>query len=151
MADRRIRIPKQHDELISRLVYSKDNDYNGPFKFIADAFAFAAAYGSSLGKREPFSEALKDPIRQSVFDSSGYGTLINLLAVSNTKDPNILSDTDEKEDERITIFEEFANSGLSRIDDLFKNESDFSQSICLILKNEHSQSNTGEINISGLI
>jgi len=109
----RIRLPKDKSDIINKLVRKEDSE--APFRTQADLMAFAASLGFSRGMREPFSETL-EPIRQDVFDNAGYTSLFNLLALASTGDPNILSS--ENEDQRITIFEEYANAGLS----LLKNE-----------------------------
>ena len=109
MIDRRINIPKAHVSLIESLIDEKDSEVNGPFKTKASVLAFAAALGASDGNPIPFSETAGDPIRKSVFITAGYESLINILAVSSTNDPKVLSNTDEMEEQRAQIFEGYAN------------------------------------------
>lgn len=151
MADRRIHIPKEHEEFINRLCNANDEEYNGPFKTKADALAFAAAYGASLGKRIELSETVRDPIRKVVFDSAGYGTLINLLAVADTENPNVLAITDEKEDERATIFEEYANGGLTHLAQVCANDTNLANSILLIVNQSKPKDMDQGLDITNLI
>jgi dnd system-associated protein 4 len=151
MPDRRIHIPKEHEELVNRLCNANDDEYNGPFKLKADVLAFAAAYGASLGKSTPLKETVKDPIRSGVFDTTGYGTLIKLLAVSHTEDPNILAITDEMEDKRATIFEEYANGGLALLAKECSNDSNLSNAVLLIINQAKPRDPDQGLDITNLI
>jgi dnd system-associated protein 4 len=133
MADARVKIAKDKAELVKAL---KDgSDMNGPFQTYADVIAFAAALGANKRKRVPLQEISKelDPIRLSVFDLKGFGTLFNLLAVYYTKDPKTLANSDELEEERICIFEEYANAGLEIIEEMTKGSIDFLDHMLLFL------------------
>jgi len=152
MADRRIHIPKEHEELVNRLCNAIDDEYNGPFKTKADVISFAAAYGHSHDKLISLQETAKDPIRKSVFDSAGYNTLINLLAVAHTENPNILALNDETEDQRATIFEEYANGGLALLRSGLLNASDYTSEINLIIsKNKTNNSSVNKIDITSIL
>lgn len=112
MAIARVNIAKDKAELVKAL---KDgSDTNGPFLTYADVIAFAAALGAKRGKRIPVVEVSSnpDPIPQEHFISRKYETLINLIAVADTKEPKILADDEDSEENRIRIFEEYANAGL---------------------------------------
>lgn len=136
MIDRRIRIPKGCESVIEQLLNDKENDLNGPFPNKAAVIAFAAALGSSKGPPEPFSETTGEPIRKSVFMTGGYDALINLLAISESRDPNILADTDEMEDRRATIFEGYAHRGLQILRSRLSNSLDhLDEIIFCILEN----------------
>ena len=111
MIERRIRFAKDKQELVKRFLSSDDGA--GPFRLQADVLAFAASLGASRGRREPLPEALGEPIRQEVFDRQGYDTLVNLLAVQAEMSAAVLEDSDEMIARRASIFEEFANGGLS--------------------------------------
>jgi len=126
----RIRIPKDKADIVNKLVRKEDSE--APFRTQADLIAFAASLGFSRGIREPFSETL-EPIRQDVFDNAGYRTLFNLLALASTGDPNILSS--ENEDQRITIFEEYANAGLSLLKNELQGSPDPLDDLLLIVRN----------------
>jgi len=151
MADRRIHIPKENEELVNRLCNAIDDEYNGPFKTKADVISFAAAYGHSHDKSIGLQETAKDPIRKSVFDSAGYGTLINLLAVAHTKNPNILALNDEMEDDRASIFEEYANGGLALLKSELLNASDYTSEINLIIsKNKLNRLSPDHLDITSI-
>ena len=153
MIDRRIRIPRAHASLIDVLCGDKDDHLNGPFKNKASVLGFAAALGASEGDPISFSETEGDAIRKSVFDRAGYESLINILAVSFTKDPNFLANSDEMEEKRAQIFEGYANRGLNKLQNILIGENDYMNCIRLLilrkrLKTEHS---TVGINITSLI
>lgn len=114
MSDRRIKPPKDKEALILKLAKGDEPSSEGIFQTRAHLLTFAAAYGFSKNRRLPFTESL-DGIRSEVFDRNGYDTVINLLALATTTDPRCLAATDEAEEERIAIFEEFANGGLEEL------------------------------------
>ncbi|MGV9456361.1 DNA phosphorothioation-associated protein 4 [Streptomyces sp. NPDC003635] len=105
----RFRRPAQHEDLLNQL-QSKD----GPFRTLVDTIMFAAALGQRKQRREPFDKA-GEPIRLSLMEGRHYGdVLIDMLAAVEVQDdPKILAD--DRLDERVRIFEEYANGGLSYI------------------------------------
>ena len=114
MADRRINIDKTQDAFIERLRDSVDGI--GPFSLKVDVLAFAASYGATLGISKQLGETTKGPIRQDVFDTNNYENLFFLLAVDKTGDAKVLGSSDDAQDTRATIFEEFAKGGLDRME-----------------------------------
>ena len=114
MADRRIRISRSQANLVKRLLRSEES--TGPFRNQADVLAFAASVGVGKQRRRKFSDSTKEPIRYDVFERQNYVPLINLLAVCAENDPRVLAETDQMEDMRATIFEEFASGGLDIIE-----------------------------------
>lgn len=136
MADARVKIAKDKAELVKAL---KDgSDMNGPFQTYADVIAFAAVLGAKKGKRIPFNEISNnpDPIPQEHFISRKYESLISLVSVTDSRNPKILADRDESEDERIKIFEEYANSGLEIIQKNLIGTIDFLEQILLMIISE---------------
>jgi dnd system-associated protein 4 len=114
MADRRINIDKAQDAFIEKLRDTTEGI--GPFSLKVDVLAFAASYGAMLGLSKKLGETTKSPIRQDVFDTNNYENLFFLLAVSKTGDAKVLGSSDEAQNERATIFEEFAKGGLERME-----------------------------------
>ena len=153
MIDRRIRIPRGHASLIDVLCGDQDKELNGPFKTKASVLGFAAALGASEGDPIPFSETEGDPIRKSVFDRAGYESLINILAVSFTRDPNVLSDSHEMEEQRAQIFEGYANRGLNMLKNILTGENDCMNRIRLLILNKRKNRcpSPEVINITSLI
>lgn len=136
MPDRRIRMSKDKVDLIKELTASEG--VKGAFRHMVDLLTFAAALGYSRKSRLPLKEPAKspDPIRQSVFQSHGYDTVLNLLAAADSFDPAVLANSDEMEDRRVTVFEEYANGGLELIAKELKGSTDALQSILLLLAKE---------------
>lgn len=141
----RVRIPKDKESLILTL-QKTDND-KGIFNTRADIITFAGALGYSRHRRIPFTDSL-EPIRQDVFISRKYDTVINLLAIGETKDPKILMNTDQADQERIKIFEEYANGGLQILIEELKGTVNTLDHFLLMIKNEKEQrNNAGQNNV----
>jgi dnd system-associated protein 4 len=84
---------------------------NRPFATMAAALLFAAAVGYAHDRREPFEkgqELLWEP-----FANAGAGPLLDMLAAAASEDKDILAT--DRENERVEIFEEYANGGLEVI------------------------------------
>ncbi|MEV8563336.1 DNA phosphorothioation-associated protein 4 [Streptomyces sp. NPDC051917] len=105
----RFRRPAAHEELISALAGKE-----GPFNAMVDVLMFAAVLGRNKGKREPFDKA-GEPIRLALIEGRQYGdVLIDMIAVAEeANDPKILAD--ERQPDRVAIFEDYANGGLNYI------------------------------------
>lgn len=112
---RDVRRPREMSDLLSELT-----DGGRPFPTMRDALVFAAALGWARGKRVPFENSA-EPIRWGTM-TNRYGTedLVNMLATSATKDPEILAAG--RESERLQIFEEYANGGLQVIEHLVREQ-----------------------------
>jgi len=137
----RIKIPQDKANLVQSLVLNNDNP-QGVFTTYADVMAFAAALGKKQRYRLPLSSIAKEPspISLDVFSSRGYDILIKLLAITETKNPQILSAYDSSaEDERILIFEEYANGGLEKLQEQLRGAVDYSERILLILSHSKIQ------------
>jgi dnd system-associated protein 4 len=98
---------------------------------------FAAALGAKHKKRVPLEGVAKDlsPLRQDYFTSS-FALLINLLAITEIKDIKILGDDDIADEQRIHIFEEYANGGLEILQNELRGAVDYSERLLLILSSQ---------------
>lgn len=85
------------------------------FPAFRDILLFAAAVGYRQGRRVAFSGSAGDPIRYEVLTGPNLSeALINMIAANVTPDdPEIMDDS--RIEERIKIFEEYANGGLEYI------------------------------------
>lgn len=108
-ADVRIRRPQQHERLMKEL---QDEGGFGTFR---DLLLLGAAVGYRFGRRVAFSDTAGDPIRYETLTGPTFSeALINMIAANVvTDDPEIMDGV--RIEERITIFEEFANGGLEYI------------------------------------
>jgi len=87
---------------------------DGKFPTFRDVLLFAAAVGFSHDRRVAFAAASGDPIRYEVLTAPGFSdTLINMMAANVVDDPEIMDGS--RVEERIKIFEEYANGGLEYI------------------------------------
>ncbi|NJK38821.1 MAG: DNA phosphorothioation-associated protein 4 [Oscillatoriales cyanobacterium RM2_1_1] len=153
MADIRIKVAKDKAKLIKDL--KVDEETTGAFQSYVDVLVFAAALGAKHGKREPIQEYSKeiDPIRQDIFSNKGYDQVINLLAITAKNDPKVLASNESAEEERIKIFEEYANAGLEILTQVFRGSADYFEQIRLFInKQKISSSNSeGEFDLSDLL
>ena len=152
MVANRIRVAKDKAELVQSLLES--NNSNSPFQTYADVLAFAAALGARYNKRavlEAVAAKEPAPIALEIFVSRGYDLLIKLLAIAAQADPHILSVRDPiAEEQRVLIFEEYANGGLEVLRDELRGAVEFSERLLLILNRErfHSERSPEEFNLS---
>ncbi len=137
MAANRIRVAKDKAELVKSLVASKDT--TGPFQTYVEVMVFAAALGIKYKKRILLDVISKDlsPLRQDYFTSS-FTLLINLLAITETENIKILGDDNVADEQRIHIFEEYANGGLEIIQNELRGAVDYSERLLLILSYERT-------------
>ncbi len=138
MAANRIRIAKDKADLVKSLISSEHK--SSPFQTYADVIAFAASLGNKRKKRLPLGDISKrEPgsIDLDIFVSRGYDMAIKLIAIAETKNPQILSHLDaELEAERLQIFEEYANGGLEILREELRGAADYSDRLLLILISE---------------
>lgn len=145
MIEARIKVAKDKANLVKELKIS--NNLNAPFSNYVDIIVFAAALGVKHKKRVPladFSKAEPAPIPREQFINNGYDMVINLLAICETKDKNILTYTQDSNNERHTIFEEYANGGLEILQDELRGAVDYSEQLLLFLSYERFNSDSRE-------
>ena len=142
----RIRVAKDKADLVKALTSA--DGATGPFQTYADAIVFAAALGAKHKKRALLGEISKRepaPIGQEHFLIKGYDLLIKLLAMVEAREISILSSNNENfENQRLRIFEEYANGGLEILQNEFRGAVDYSERLLLILsskrfKQEHQE------------
>ncbi|AFY88148.1 DNA phosphorothioation-associated protein 4 [Chroococcidiopsis thermalis] len=138
MAANRIKIAKDKVELVKALVES--NEKTAPFQTYVEVMMFAAALGAKHKKRVPLKDVAKDlsPLRQDYF-SSNFTVVINLLAFTETKALNIFDEHEIADEQRIHIFEEYANGGLEVVQHELRGAVDYSERILLLLSSERFQ------------
>lgn len=136
MAENRIKVAKDKANLVKELKAS-DNK-NGFFQTYVDVMLFAAALGAKRRKRVPLVEFARDldPIRRDYFNNNKCELLINLLALSIIQNQNVLADDEKSDEQRIKIFEEYANGGLEILQQELRGAVDYSEQILLILSSE---------------
>ena len=128
-AEPRIRQPKKYEDLFSSLISSDSS----VFESKAQVLLFSATLGFSENKRVPFSESL-EPIRMAIFENlrdNSFQVVLNTLALAETKDISIL--LDDRLQDRILIFEEYASGGLSIIQEILKSSTSNFDSIVRFL------------------
>ena len=112
---RRVRRPKDKSALLDRLIQA-DGANLSPFDTYREVIVFCAALGWWRKRRVEFNKS-DEPIRwEAMVTLRGTEALVNMLAISQTDDPTILSEG--RFDDRIVIFEEYANGGLEILGEL---------------------------------
>ena len=140
MADRRINIDVDQDAFIEKL--RKTDDGTGPFSLKVDVLAFAASFGALLGASERLSGTTKAPIRQDICETNGYDNLYYLLAVHKTGEAGVLGASDEAQDLRATIFEEYAKGGLKHMDQESKGSIDLTDYVLSLVARYRTDKDT---------
>jgi dnd system-associated protein 4 len=135
MSENRIRVAKDKAELVKSLIASTEN--NSPFQTYADAILFAAVLGAKNKQRTPLGEISKKepgPISIEIFIARGYDPVMKLIAIAATENINVISpDRSDVEQQRIQIFEEYANGGLELLDRELCGAVDYTERILLML------------------
>ncbi len=110
MAERIIVRPEKFEKLIEKLTEQ------GLFETKQAAMTFAAAVGwYFVGKRE-FRGKAGEGIRWSVFERNNDDAFIHALALTESESIEILGrDRQEKDDDPVKVFEEYATAGLQYI------------------------------------
>lgn len=114
---KRIQRAKDKEEIIRHLM----DERLGAFKEIWRLLLFAAFVGLKNGKRE----SLKSPdpgkgIDQSTFGNSpAWPGLLYLIALVESKSSDSLAGSAAADDERVQLFQEYANGGLTILQDFF--------------------------------
>ncbi len=142
MADRRINIDKDQEDFIEKIRDSVDGI--GPFSLKVDVLAFAASYGATLDISKPLGKTTNSPIRQDVFDTHNYENLFFLLAVYKTGDAGALGSSDEAQDKRAKIFEEYAKGGLERMKQESKGQTDLTNYVLSLVARYRPDKESGE-------
>jgi len=149
MSTSRIKIAKDKGEFVKSLVDSP----TAPFSTYADVVAFAAALGTQMGFRKVLEGTAKEPspINLEIFISRDYEWIIKLLAIVETEDPAILLPFEATaEEERLTIFEEYANAGLEKLQNELRGSVDYTDRILLLINSVRfaKQKTTEEFDLS---
>ncbi|MGI8429239.1 MAG: DNA phosphorothioation-associated protein 4 [Solirubrobacteraceae bacterium] len=126
---RRVRRPAQHEQLMKRLAGDE-----GPFTTLAEVLTFTAGLGYAAGRREPLA-ASGEQIDFDVFQRLGVEGFIDMLAGAVHDDVTILGPA--MSDERLTVFEEFANGGLDILQSrLAQSKADLDSLLTIVLDRE---------------
>lgn len=108
---------KIHEEMVQRLAVQKIPPAgHSLFPTIRELLCFSALLGYSQGIRIPLdSVAGKEDVSYQQFERGDAEDLIYLIALAETKDPEVLKDGEESR--CAEIFEEYANGGLQVLRD----------------------------------
>ena len=103
-----VRRPREHEEMLHALCQSDKKIFNS----YKDALVFAACLGYSKDATKPFDKS-SEPVGMHIFRAEFDEAVFYCLALAESQDVACLSDN--KIDERIKCFEEYAAAGLDTI------------------------------------
>ena len=109
--------PSDKASLIESLLKTSEH---GVFATYRDELVFSAALGWSQGRKEPFDNSGGLIEWSTMINRFGSEDLIDVIAYSDSQDPEILDP--KRLPERLRIFEAYANGGLSIIQELMGRE-----------------------------
>lgn len=104
---RRVRRPKDKEDLVQRLTEGKE----AVFSTYRDLLIFSASLGYYHAEKKPF-KATSEPIPWSYFMHTPGEQLVDMLTAANVSDPAALGASPELFNQRLELFEEYANGGL---------------------------------------
>lgn len=135
----RVRVAREKAEFVRSLKASENP--TAPFQTYSDIIAFAAALGAKRGRRIPLEQTSRkdpDPIPQEQFFNRGYETLFNLLTLTSTQNLKVLLSSENYEDLRIQLIEEYANAGLEILQHELTGVFDYAEHLLLMLQDDRS-------------
>ncbi|MGY6530954.1 MAG: DNA phosphorothioation-associated protein 4 [Cyanobacterium sp.] len=140
----RIRVDQSKASFVQSLIFNNDNP-EGIFETYADIMAFAASVGKKYDCRLPLEHIAQEPspISFDVFISRGYDLLINVLAITTMGNLDVFAE-DENGEDKITIFEQYANGGLSYLQEQLTGAIDYQERLLLLLNQERNHRGTGQ-------
>jgi len=106
------------EELIEELMSSRI----GIFREIWRLLLFSAQVGLKEKRREPLKSVdTGKGIDQATFgNSASWPGILYLMSLAESGDSEVLSSSPQGEEQRVLLFQEYANGGLSVIKELFK-------------------------------
>ena len=114
-------------------------DEMGVFPTKQKALMFASVLGYQKNTRTPLPQKSSNTIYPSVFMKAGDDHFVDAIAVAFSKDLGVLDP--EKEEERIAIFEELAQTGLEELEKIIKRPGDLLDNLIQMTEEgRHSES-----------
>lgn len=146
----RVQFDAEHLKFIDDLVRSSGT---GPFLARANVLGFAAAYclenngNPSSIKTRITSKLGADPIRTEVMENNDTKLMsfIYMLSFISTGDPKILEKNELKHLERLSIFEEYANTGLKLLKTKLKGSVDLTRDVLLLVRGSTNSTTSDEL------
>ena len=145
MADIRIKVAKDKAKLVKAL--RAGDGSTGPFQTYAEAVTFGAAFGFKQNRRVPFTESSRrdpDPIPGDQFKNR---VLMDLIAVTATHDPKILQNTEDLNQAKAKIFEEYVNGGFELLERQLNGVSDISKQILLLVNSSEESFDSEDLDV----
>ena len=144
---------RNHEDMVQRLAMLKlPGAERTLFPTIRELLCFAALLGYSEGRRLALDPAAGvEDISYQQFERGDAEDLIYLIALAETKDPEILREGEESQCAR--IFEEYANGGLQLLHDtMLQSGGEYPDRDILqfLLKSEYLNVDDAEPDVSGI-
>ncbi len=111
---------------------------------------FAALIGYKNGRRDPLgSVQTGEGIRQDSFANNPvWHGMLYLLGLVETNSTDVLQSTEEAENERIKIFEEYANGGLAILKEHFASSNESLDSLLTFIQSQTSTAKPPDLSIT---
>lgn len=137
---KRILRASDKEELIEELISSRV----GLFKEIWRLLLFAAQVGMQARKREALRAVETGKgIDQATFgNSSSWPGILYLMSLVEVRDSQMLDGSSEGEDQRVLLFQEYANGGLSIMRDFFKDRAIDLDGVLAFIQSHQAQNTT---------
>ncbi len=115
-----------------------DNKETRVFNTYKDFVVFAACLGRKYGEPKSFTKAMDNPIRLNIFNGEFDLSLMNILAIVESKDTDLLGTPSTNE--RLEIFENYACKGFEVFENKVYNQGGDVQTELLKLIMEEAES-----------
>ena len=119
------------------------------FRSYKDLLVLAACIGFRDRVREPF-ERSAEPVGMHIFRGEFDETLFHAMALVETNDPNVMGDNCESQ--RIALFEEYANAGLTVIrKQIYESPDDWETALANMIGDQFADESSILLDISEMI
>lgn len=145
---RRISRDEKNEEIYQRLCEGDDAVFNQ----LKDVFLMAACIGYKIGVRTPLSKRGKD-FPWAVFNGDNDESIINSIALAECNDVRVLvDDRDDDCDDKVTIVEEYANTGIEYLrSEVLEKAGLPLDNMLLFINKQYSENNNEIYELDGLI
>lgn len=120
MKDIRIKPPAEYEVLMNNLTPPGEIAI---FRTKQEVMTFAAALGQYKNRKESI-EKYAEPIRLDIFQKRRHDSIIDLLAIADSEELEIIDTKDEMIDQKINLFQEYAAGGLAVLEEELRKPGD---------------------------
>lgn len=145
---RRVKKPESKVELLNKLNKQR-NAEEGIFDTFADALTFAACVGIAKEEYKPFTEQ-DEPINYDVFQNDSIKEAV-IYTIAFAENKNLKIFADKSYDERLEIFEFYANGGLEIIQEKINQSTSTLEAFITLVSEFEKEGSQDEVDFENLI